>query len=295
MKQIYTNTTEKIYFRVYSNGVLTDASQDPSFSLLAPGESTPRTGSAIKESTGVYYVLTTLEESSLEGTITITWSYNIAGDSGQRTDYISVVTPYASFQEIKNMYPDETDAEIEHAELFSRYMINAYTGVEFGLKSDTITMFGNGQKTLVLPHRIERLDSISVNDEEVWTRSPELNELGKNISITDTNYGLLSEKSDNVPEYYTDFTDSPNWNKSYKYAIGGLYGWANIPDEVEYSAKVLADDYFCKESAWKKKFVDQINASDWRIVFNDRQYLGTGNFFVDKMLSGYKSIGMVLV
>ena len=294
MKQIYTNTTERIYLKIYSNGVLADASQDPAFSLLAPGETVPRTGTAEKESTGVYYVITNIDEADVEGVLSVTWDYNIAGDDGQRTDYISVVTPYVSFQQIKAMYPDQTDAEIEHAELFSRYMINAYTGVEFGMKSDVVTMFGNGQKTLVLPYRLERLDSIAVNDEVLLTRDPEVNETGRNISITDTHYGLLSEKADSVPPS-TEFADIPVWKKNYKYAIGGLYGWANIPDEVEYSAKVLADDYFCQDTAWKKKFVDQINASDWRIVFNDRQYLGTGNFFVDKMLYGYKSIGMVLV
>jgi hypothetical protein len=173
-------------------------------------------------------------------------------------------------------------------------MINAYTGQEFALKGQTITMFGNNKATLVLPYRIDRLDSISVNDEELWTRDPAVNELGRTISITDTNYGLLSEKYDNVPTW-SDFNERAVWKKSYKYTLEGLWGWSNIPDEVEYAAKILADDYFCRETAWKKRYVEQINASDWRVVFNQKQFQGTGNFFVDQILSKYRSIGMVLV
>jgi hypothetical protein len=295
MKQIYTNTTEKVYIRVYSEGVLTDATSDPTFSISTVGsDATPRTGTATKESTGVYFFVTELEEASSNRTLKVDWSFNLSGDFGTKTDYLSVVTPYVDFMDIKDMFPGESDEEIENAELFSRFMINAYTGIDFGPRNNTVTIFGNDKATLVLPYRIERLDSIAVNDELLWTRDPEYNALGRIISITDTNYGLLSEKSDNVP-VWSDFQERAVWNKNYKYAITGLFGWQNIPDEVEYCAKLLADDYFCKDTAWKKKYVDQINASDWRLVFNSKQFNGTGNFFADKILQDFRSINMVII
>ena len=295
MKQIYTNTTERIYLRVYKDGILADVSSGPDYSVSIVGSTdAPAAGTATWESTGVYFFVTDLSYTQTQNVLKVDWSFEVTGDPGTKTDYISVVTPYVSFMELKDMYPNETDAEIENAELFSRFMINAYTGTEFALKSETITMFGNNKATLVLPHRIERLDSIAVNDEEMWTRDPEYNDLGRIISITDTNYGILSEKYDSVP-VWSDFRDAPVWKKSYKYALGGLYGWANVPDEVEYAAKILADDYFCRETSWKKRYVEQINASDWRVVFNQKQFQGTGNFFVDQILHKYRSVGMVLV
>lgn len=296
MKQIYTESTEKIYLRLYGDGVPVDSSDNPTFSVSIMGsDAAPRLGDVGYESTGVYYLLSEFSETETQGVLKIVWDFIIDGDPMSRTDYVSVVTPYVNFFDIKAQAPVGTsDEEVEYAEQFARYLIDAYTGTNFGLTSKSINLKGSNQSVLVLPHRLERLDSVAVNDEVLWTRDPEFNEIGRILSVTDTNYGILSEKSDNVPST-NDFSDSPIWKRSYKYTVGGQFGWANIPDEVEYAAKILSDDYFCKEAGWKKRFVDQISASDWRVVFSDRQYKGTGNFYVDSILDKYKSIGMVLV
>ena len=298
MKQIYTNTTERVYLELFQNGVPVSATTDPTYSISRVGDSTaPRTGTAVSESTGVYYFVSTPLESSYQSTLKVDWSFAVGGDPGTRTDFIKVVTPYTSIFDIKEIAPAGTsDMELEHAETFSRFIINAYTGVEFAETPKTVNIYGNGQKILVLPHRIQRLDSISVDDEVLWTRSPEVNDLGRKITITDTNYGLLSESDDSVPSADFDTIGEYGWKKNKKYTISGLFGWSNIPDEVEYCAKLLADDYFCKESAWKKRYVNQINASDWRIVFNTKQYQNsTGNYYADMILQNFKSIGMVIV
>lgn len=298
MKQIYTNTTERVYLELFQNGVPVNATTTPTFSISRVGDaSAPRTGTAISDTTGVYYFVTTLAEASYQATLKVVWDYNVGGNSGARIDFIKVITPYVSTFDIKEIAPVGTSAiELEHAETFSRFIINAYTGVEFAESLKTINMDGNGQKTLVLPNRIERLDSIAVNDEVLWTRSPEVNQIGRKITISDTNYGLLSESQGDVPTADVDTIGDYGWKKTRKYTLSGLFGWSNIPDEVEYCAKLLADDYFCKETAWKKRYVNQINASDWRIVFNTKQYQNsTGNYYADMILQNYKSIGMVIV
>lgn len=295
MKQIYTNATERVYLKIYKDGALYAATSDPTFSISVVGSTAaPRTGTAVAESTGVYFFTTDISETLSQGVLKVAWDYIVDAVPGTKVEYISVVTPYVDFMDIKNMFPLESDEEIENAEVFSRFMINSYTGSDFGLTAKTINLFGNNQKVLVLPERLERLDSIAVNDEVLWTRTPAVNELGRIITITDTNQGLLSEKADEVP-IWSDFNEFGLWKKSYKYTITGLWGWANVPDEVEYAAKLLADDYFCKETGWKKRFVQQINASDWRIVFNTRQFTGTGNFFVDQILQGYRAHGWMLI
>jgi hypothetical protein len=297
MKQIYTNSTEKVYLRIYKDGELFDADSAPTFSISIVGSSSPaRTGTTVRESVGTYYFITDLDETLTEGTLKVDWAYTVLSDNLAKIDYVSVVTPYVNFMDIKlTLAPaGTTDEEIEHSEMFARYMIDNYTGTSFGLRDMSINLFGNDQKVLVLPHRLERLDSVAVNDEVLWTRDPAVNQLGRILSITDTNYGILSEKADEVP-VWSDFNERAVWKKSYKYTINGQFGWADLPDEIEFCAKLLVDDYFCKETAWKKRFIEQINASDWRVVFNQKQFLGTGNFFADQILSRYKSIGMVIV
>jgi hypothetical protein len=296
MKQVYTNTTEKVYFRVYKDGELYNAAAAPAYSVSIVGSSVaPRTGNAATESTGVYSVSLELDETVAEGTLKIDWTYTIDAQPGGKTDYISIVTPYLNYTDLKEAAPDATDKQLEDAETFARFMINSYTGQSFGQYYDNVTIRGNQQSVLVLPHRITRIDQVELNDEIVYTRSPLFNEFGRELIITDTNYGIRARKAETVPSYYDNEIYYPAWNKNSWYKISGLYGWADTPDEVEYAARLLAEDFFCKETAWKKRFVEQINASDWRIVFNQRQFRGTGNFFADQILSKYKSIGMVLV
>jgi len=296
MKQIYVGATEKVYLHVYKDGVAFDADSVPTYSIsIVESNAAPRTGTSAADGTGVYYLLTEFAEVEVEQTLRVDWTYVVAAETYTRTDYISVVTPYSDFTDVKNIAPAGTsDEEIENAETFARLMINSYTGTKFGLRLDTINMHGNDKDVLVLPHRIVRLDELSVNDEVLYTRDPAYNDFGRVLTITDTNYAILATKTDNVP-VWGDSVGPITWKKNWRYGITGQFGWDNIPDEVEYCARVLADDYFCKETSWKKRFVEQINASDWRIVFNQKQFQGTGNFFVDKILYDFRSIGMVIV
>lgn len=296
MKQIYVGSTEKVYLNVFLDGALINADSPPTFSLTIVGsDADARTGTSINESTGTYYFLTDFSEVEIEQTLRVEWTYLVSTDSYTRVDYISVVTPYANFADLRDLAPVGTsDLELENAELFARYMINNYTGQNFGQRLDAVKMHGSDRATLVLPYRIIRLDSIEDEEELVWQRDPEINDFGKNVEITDTNYGLRLWKYDNVP-VWSEFVNYPYWSKSRYYTLSGLYGYEDVPDEVEYCARLLADDYFCKETAWKKRFVQQMNASDWRVVFSPKQFQGTGNFFVDQILSDFRSINMVAI
>jgi hypothetical protein len=254
-----------------------------------------RTASASVETIGVYYIYTLLSETALEQTLTYTWSFSINSEAATKTDVVNIVTPYASIGDIKSLNPTATYDEIKYAEAFARLNIDQYTGQNFGKRVGTIDMHGNNQNVLVLPTRIVRLDQLDVNNETVYTRDPDYNEFGRDIDITDTNYGLQAHPNDTSIVFYGDDWIGYSWRKNSQYQITGLYGWETPPEEVTYCAKLLVDDYFCKETAWKKRFVEQINASDWRVVFNQKQFQGTGNFFADQILYKYRSIGMVLI
>lgn len=297
MKQIYVGATEKVYLDIFLDGVPVSADSPPTYSLTIVGSDVAaRTGTSIDEpETGRYSILTLFSEVEVEQTLRIEWTYVVATDTYTKVDYISVVTPYSNFVDLQELAPTGTsDTEIENAELFARYMINNYTGMTFGQRIDSIKMHGGDREVLVLPHRIIRLDSVMQEDELVWQRDPAINEFGKDIEITDTNYGLRVWNVVPAP-IWSETSTRPRWGKNTWYTITGLYGWEDVPDEVEYCARLLVDDYFCKETGWKKRFVEQINASDWRIVFNQKQFQGTGNFFVDQILSDFRSINMVAI
>jgi len=296
MEQIYLNTTEKLYLKVYVGGTLTSADGAVSVVVKDSEGTTLRTVTASAEAPGVYYIYTLLAETANEQTLTYTWSFSINSEVATKVDTVQVVTPYVSIGDIKALNADATYEEIKYAEAFARLNIDAYTGQNFGKRVSQVNMHGNDQNVLVLPHRIIRIDEVLVDDTLVWAADPPYNEFGKNLDITDTNYGIhatVSEFSATFDEGYYSLGNT--WRKNRKYTVNGLYGWETPPEEVSYAGKLLVDDYFCKETAWKKRFVEQINASDWRVVFNQKQFQGTGNFYADKILDRYRSIGMVLI
>lgn len=295
MKQIYVDTTEKVYLRLYKDGVLTDDdAQQVEFTLEALDTTVPaRSGVATRESVGVYYVMTDLSEADVEGRIKIDWTFTITADVGTKTDYINVVTPYCNLADI-NAPDGTTTADLEDAEMFARYMINDQTGKKFGRRRRTINVSGNNAPNLVLNERIVSVDSVAVNGESVWTADPAYNNFGRELVISDTNYGLTGIKNDGIP-VWGEQNYTVNWRSNYRYTISGIFGYDQVPDEIEYCARLLAEDYFCNDTAWKKRYVQQINASDWRVVFSPRQFIGTGNFYVDQILSDFKSIGMAII
>ena len=46
-------------------------------------------------------------------------------------------------------------------------------------------------------------------------------------------------------------------------------------------------DYFSKDSAWRAKYVNNVQSFDWKFEYNAEAYRGTGNVYVDQILLPY--------
>jgi hypothetical protein len=64
-------------------------------------------------------------------------------------------------------------------------------------------------------------------------------------------------------------------------------GYKAVPPDIEYATRLLIDDIKCGKLDYYKRYVTSYNTDDFQIKFADRQFDGTGNFVVDKILEKY--------
>lgn len=67
-----------------------------------------------------------------------------------------------------------------------------------------------------------------------------------------------------------------------------------MPDNVQEACKILMQQYFEQDRAWKDKYVKNISTFDWKFEFSDRSVNGTGSLYADQLLAPYVTNGMVI-
>lgn len=229
-----------------------------------------------------------------------------------RNTLIDVVTPYLELYEVKEVWPQATDAEAAEVEAVVRHVINSHTGQTFGYSVETLEVEGHGETSLRLPKRLVELTGLS-------TRSAVLNPLSAIIvsdgwylkkgwsdelsAISDTStYWSNWEPSNDVapgdPGYekpnHGPITKAPGvrttptpWKDDYPFTITGKWGYASVPEAVREAAKLLVNDYACSEIAYRDRYLESIKAADWRLQFSSRAWEYTGNVRADQLLSDY--------
>lgn len=285
-KEILINTTERLYLRIYVSGNLTDSDVPPTVTVYEGSEVVHPTAEATHESLGVYYVLSSLADADVEKEVEYRWSFSVNGTVASKTDKISFVTPYLSLQEVRDIDTSITDYNrLIAAEQYARYMINWFCGQDFGKRRKTIEMRGNDRDRLILPERLVSTDYITENGIPVY--DVENLSMGYTINISDTAFGLeLGFASEYGVVIALPTDGGRTFSKSSTYKITGIWGWDDVPSEVNMAAHLLAEDFLCRRDlAWQAKWIKDVSGKDWKFSFDSRQFDGTGNSIADRILS----------
>lgn len=254
-----------------------------------------------------------------ECTVTVTWTFSVPGTGSiVKTDSYEIITPLLTKREIRKVWEDSTDDEVFEIEAAVRHIIQAHTGQVFGKRNKSVIVPGAGESALALP---ERLISIS----GIKTLSAVLNPSALAIIadgwyLKKRFYDALSDiPNDSVywnGEGYYDYPDFPeeaphglghtpdrfghgpiiaapggrggaNWKDDYPFTITGLWGYSAVPNPVKEAAKLLINDYACSEQMYRDRYLDSIKSADWRLQYNDKAFLHTGNVRADQLLSDF--------
>lgn len=228
---------------------------------------------------------------NLDGDFTVEWTYIVEGNTYVKNFTHTVVSP---------LVPNAADPELEAA---VRYFIEAYTNNFFGCLTGTFNVQGTGHVALELPKRLVSLTDVTVNDQVyesagfVITGDGWLVERAPGISLTIKD----APPDEYVPVYSNNLIVPPYspYNTMFKdnvsFAIKGVWGYENVPNDVLTAADLLYNDYACADAAYRNRFINSMRAGNWRFDLRDDAFAGTGNLTADRLLDKYRIDSMVII
>lgn len=309
--ELYAGLTQRIYLDIYEEGELRTPDELPQVSvydgktdvLLVAGFA-----SAEIDDQGHYGFTIVDNYLQTDGLIKAVWSYAIDNNVMQSINYYHVVTPYISISEIYTklgLGREEGDnnytsfADVAEAERFARFMIENYTGVNFGKHSKTVTAFGQDSDVLYLGERIISFTQMKENGKLVIDTEVSLNSFNFPIEITETNHSVrIVAPGYDIAEGHKKDLVYPlrgSFYNGYKYDLTGVFGYKAVPEKVQVAALMLIKDYFGKDNIWRARYVESVSFGDTDMEFSKLAFRGTGNFYADKLLDEYKSTNMAVI
>lgn len=326
MAEIYIDQTAPIKTKIFWGGEIVDADGSVVATIYDITEDntinptvnpnvaiTTITATKLETDAGTYQIVIPFQYCRRNRKFKIIWSYTISGTSASHSYYIDVVTPYANMADIwedLNFGTDTSDPnyktyhEVQMAEKYARKLIESFTAQFFYLYDERQVVYGSGSDILPLPFKIYEIHELyendvllidTINDVNNWMYSPIISESTYGIRVNRQSLmdNLIYSSNGLTPPSYMDSNPSGAFQKDYRYAVQGRFGWSSVPDNVEEACIILIKQFFEKDTAWRNKYVRNISAFDWKFEYMEDAHRGTGNLYADQLLLPYVITGMV--
>ena len=316
MQNIQIGSREKVYFEVFTNGILSQTDSLPTLSIYdADNDSSPLLGydsiSVIDEpENGKYSFLLTQELTSIVRVLELKWNYTVNGLASEQTDFYRIDLAYSNPNEVIDFlglgitaadinYHSITD--IQNAEKLARTIIDGYTGLKFYLRHGSQEMFGNGSDAMHLIERMTSIDKVYENDVLVIdnTQEPAFNQFGYDVELTQTGYAARLVNPGWDVRYDNSFDPTILYYGKFKggtrYNFVGQIGYKYVPEDIKQASMLLIGDLISNDYAWRNKYLNKINLSEISFEMSKGAFNGTGNVIVDNILDQYRNINMIVI
>jgi hypothetical protein len=215
-------------------------------------------------------------------------------------EYYELIRPYVNPNTLGTTASEI--AEYKILELVARSMIDTFCPEGFYNKKITVVGTGNGADYFSLWEKVYRVFKVYENNVLVYDRSnPELGDYQYTITPDKTAIQRVSADVLELNRYESTAQNLPvasgdlgyygyegiSFPSGYDYTFVVDQGYLNVPEDVEYAAKLLIEDLKCGKLDYYKRYVTSYNTDQFRIQFDKAMLGGTGNFLVDKILDKY--------
>jgi hypothetical protein len=216
-------------------------------------------------------------------------------------DTVSSVRPLVNIPTIVDYMKGKvnTDQAIEY-ESVARHLIQSIVGFDFTFVHKQLHVVGNGTDFIVTDDRILKVYNISENNVVVWNDGEEFAyqpwvTLRGIVRSGGTDYDNRSETSYTYRPALSRYGSSITWNDPYSTAqfhSGWDYvfevdaGWPVIPQDIQTAALILINDIACGNNRYYNKYISGVRGA-LNISYFPQVIAGTGNLFVDNVLSKY--------
>ena len=215
-------------------------------------------------------------------------------------EYYELIRPYVDPNTLATTASEI--AEYKILELVARSMIDTFVPEGFYNKKITIVGTGNGSDYFSLWEKVYRIFKVYENNVLVYDRSvPDLGDYQYAITPDKTaiqrvrpdvlELNRYESTAQNLPVASGDLGyygyEGISFPSGYDYTFVVDHGYLNVPEDVEYAAKLLIEDVKCGKLDYYKRYITAYNTDQFRIQFDKSMLNGTGNFLVDKILEKY--------
>lgn len=305
MIEVYVHTNEKLSLRVYNAGVrstatnvlitVTDTSDGTVLATLEPAVTeTEDIGGTTYE---FYTYILPLSIMNTCRILRVDWQYDISGETVVQPEYVEVVVPYVTPDELIQHFPEfradgpnpKTFDELKEVERAVRHTIDTYCKQSFGKELATSkTVLGKSSDVLMLPNRLYSLDTVTFEDVDITTSVHK--DFDKHWTLRiDLDYDSALKRD--IQELFT----TRFFKEGRRYVVTGDWGWEYVPNEVNLAARLLVANKYCKDEAYRQKYIESARSADFRVEYWKPGNLTTGLVDADMMLSRYRLLKMVVV
>ena len=314
MQEILKGESSRVQVAIYKNGKLINADGNVVVNIYDADDATNvliSTGNAINEPPlGIYAFYLSPTVTDIKRILRVEWLYSVDSVATSTTNFVSVLTPYATVSDIVDYYDFGTNPQdlnyrspnkIIRAESLARTLIDGYSGQTFNKKYGSQEVFGIGSDAVWLTERMLSIDKMYENNVLMIdnTASPAYNNFGYGLEITQTGktIRIINTDSDirydNMVDptilYYGKFRDHS------RYKFFGEIGWSYVPQDIKLCSILLVGDLLSNDAAWRNKYLKQVSLSEIDFTMHSGAFNGTGNLIVDNILDRYRNVGIVII
>jgi hypothetical protein len=325
--EIIVGTNSPVKQRVFWKGGISQADYLPTVSFYDITED-PAIAPSINPSTilstqvaeeaetdrGVYLVYPPLSLTDRPRSLKLVWEYEVEGEQVVKEHKLFVVKPYTDLTQAADALGfgfDQSDpnyktfADLTTAERYARKLIENYTQQKFYLYDDVTIVYSTGADVLPLSTKINQLHELYLNDLLLIDNINNINNFSADVGVSESGFGIRVNRANQIDNivYSANGMIPPSIRDYYQgafvnggiYRVSGVFGWSEIPDEVELACIELMKDFFSKDKEWRNKYIKSIQTFDWQFQYDTSSFAGTGNNYADQLLLPYVINKMVVI
>lgn len=305
----------KEYYRAYDSSLTipyTSVSGVSSISFTLTDLNTQEefaSGDASNSTATQWSITLTKDQAKYDRPAKLSLSIDSSGVLTEENYLIKIVRPYATASEIATALEltivqsnpasgsEITEAKLERLEKYARSYID--TNIDrFYFENKYVNAFGQDSDAINFTDMVKSISKIYEDELIVYDTSASLNEFELSLVISPSKYQIkMVDPGDYVHEWVqTSVLPSPiAFKKNRDYKFYGEFGWEFLPDEINYATILLVNEYLCSDYNYKARGIAAVSNDAFNVKYSDTAMSGSGNAYIDSILSPFKKLDFLAV
>lgn len=289
--------------------------------------------SAVAGTTGVEYTLTDLNTSeqfasgNAVNTTGSNWSVVLTKDQAkydrdaklsleittgsgviEENYLIRIIRPYATASEIAaaldltivtnpTIGSEVKQSTLEKLERYARTYID--TNIDkFYFEKKYVSEYGQDSDAINFTDRVISVSKIWEDEVLVYEAGTGLNDFELSPIISPSTYQVKMVEPGEIINEWTQKKIFPNpvaFKKGKDYRFYGEFGWQFVPNDINYAAILLVNEYICSDFNYKARGIESASNDSFTVKYSPTAMSGSGNAYIDSILSPYKKLDFLAI